>query len=103
MSIATAEMDKSFHSLERKAVVLTMVGVLLAIFMGLLDQTIVATAIPSITKSLGGLGGYSGIITAYLIGSTATLPVAGKLSDVYGRKKFLVGGIIWFVVASALC
>ena len=82
---------------------LTMAGVLIAIFMGALDSTIVATALPAIAHSFGGLGTYSGVITAYLIASTVALPIGGRLSDVYGRKRFLIIGMAWFVVASLLC
>lgn len=82
---------------------LTMAGVLIAIFMGALDSTIVATAMPAIARSFGGLGTYSGVITAYLIASTVALPIGGRLSDVYGRKRFLVVGIAWFTAASLLC
>jgi len=94
---------QGFHELDRKAVALTMGGVLIAIFMGSLDQTIVATALPTIAKSLHAFGSYSAVVTAYLIASTVALPIGGKLSDVYGRKRFLIGGMAWFVVASALC
>lgn len=81
----------------------TMAGVLIAIFMGALDSTIVATAMPAIARSFGGLGTYSGVITAYLIASTVALPIGGRLSDVYGRKRFLVIGMAWFTAASLLC
>jgi len=92
-----------FQQLDQRAVAFTMVGILIAIFMGSLDQTIVATAMPTIVKSLHGFGSYSAVITSYLIASTVTLPIAGRLSDVYGRKRFLIGGMIWFIIASALC
>jgi EmrB/QacA subfamily drug resistance transporter len=95
--------QQGFHELDRKAVALTMGGVLIAIFMGSLDQTIVATALPTIAKSLHAFGSYSAVVTAYLIASTVALPIAGKLSDVHGRKRFLIGGMAWFVVTSALC
>lgn len=80
-----------------------MSGVGLALFMASLDQTIVATALPRVAKELGGLESYSGVVTAYLVASTAIMPIAGKLSDVYGRKGFLLGGILWFTLASLLC
>ena len=92
-----------FHELDRSAVILTMVGVLIAIFMGALDSTIVATALPAIVRSLHGFSSYSGVISAYLIASTVALPIGGKLSDVYGRKRLLIGGMLWFVAASLLC
>ncbi|HEY1771929.1 MAG TPA: MDR family MFS transporter [Gammaproteobacteria bacterium] len=91
------------HELEPRAVALTMVGVLIAMFMGALDSTIVATAMPAIARSFGGLGTYSGVITAYLIASTVALPIGGRLSDVYGRKRFLILGMLWFTAASLLC
>jgi EmrB/QacA subfamily drug resistance transporter len=92
-----------FHELDRSAVILTMAGVLVAIFMGALDSTIVATAMPAIARSLHGFSSYSAVISAYLIASTVALPIGGKLSDVYGRKRLLIGGMLWFVAASLLC
>jgi len=80
-----------------------MTGVLIAIFMGALDSTIVATAMPAIARNFSGLGTYSGVITAYLIASTVALPIGGRLSNVYGRKRFLIIGMVWFTFASMLC
>ena len=91
------------HELDPKAVALTMVGVLTAIFMGALDQTIVATAMPAIVRSLNGFASYAGVVSAYLIASTVMLPIGGKLSDVYGRKRLLIIGMLWFTAASLLC
>lgn len=91
------------HELDRKAVVLTMAGVLLAIFMGSLDSTIVATALPAMVRSLHAFSSYSGVISAYLIASTVALPLGGKFSDVYGRKRLLAAGMLWFTLASLLC
>jgi len=81
----------------------TMVGLMLAVLIATLDSTIVATALPRIVADLQGFEHYSGVVTAYLVASTACLPIAGKLSDLYGRKFFLVGSVVWFVAASALC
>jgi EmrB/QacA subfamily drug resistance transporter len=80
-----------------------MAGVLTAMFMGALDSTIVATAMPAIVHSLNGFTSYAGVVSAYLIASTVTLPIAGKFSDVYGRKRLLIIGMLWFTVASVLC
>ena len=80
-----------------------MAGVLIAIFMGSLDSTIVATALPAMVRSLHGFTSYAGVVSAYLIASTVSLPLGGKLSDVYGRKHMLIGGILWFTAASLLC
>ena len=92
-----------FHELDRRAIVLTMAAVLVAIFMGSLDSTIVATALPAIVRALHGFSSYSGVISAYLITSTVALPISGKLSDVYGRKRLLSIGVLWFTAASLLC
>ena len=91
------------HELDPKAVALTMVGVLTAIFMSALDQTIVATAMPAIVHALDGFTRYSAVVSAYLIASTVMLPIGGKLSDVYGRKRVLIIGMLWFTAASVLC
>lgn len=92
-----------FHELDRRAIVLTMVAVLTAIFMGSLDSTIVATALPAMVHALHGFSSYSGVISAYLIAATVALPISGKLSDVYGRKRLLAAGVLWFTAASLLC
>src|SRR3981081_4750080 len=68
-----------------------------------LDQTIVATALPTIVKDLGGLAHLSWLVTAYLLTSTASTPLWGKLGDLYGRKRFMLLAIVIFLVGSALC
>ena len=93
----------SYHELSPRAVFATMAGVMIAMLMASLDQTIVGTAMPRIISELKGFQHYSGVITAYMIAATSVLPIAGKLSDIYGRKLFLLFGVAWFVVASALC
>jgi len=93
----------SFHELPPKQLVWTMVGVLSASFMAALDQTIVGTAMPRVIAELHGFEHYSGVVTAYMIASTAVVPIAGKLSDLYGRKRFLIAGVVLFGVASVLC
>ena len=81
---------------------ITMGGVMMAIFLASLDQTIIATAIPHIVTDLGGFDRFAWVTTAYLVASTAVIPIVGKLSDIYGRKVFFIGGIIIFVVGSVL-
>ena len=88
--------------LPRRQVMITMGGVMLAIFLASLDQTIIATAIPHIVTDLGGFDRFAWVTTAYLVASTAVIPIVGKLSDIYGRKVFFIGGIIIFVVGSVL-
>ena len=87
----------------KRQVVLTMAGIMLAMFLSSLDQTIVGTAMPRIITDLGGFTQYTWVVTAYMISATVTVLIAGKLSDIYGRKWFLVGGIVIFLAGSAMC
>ena len=92
-----------FHELSRGRVVVTTVGVLLALLLTSLDQTIVGTAMPRVIAELNGLDYYAWVTTAYLVASTVMVPIAGKLGDLFGRKPFVIAGMVGFVVASALC
>ncbi|HXN02172.1 MAG TPA: DHA2 family efflux MFS transporter permease subunit [Candidatus Dormibacteraeota bacterium] len=83
--------------------VLATIGVMLALLLAALDQTIVGTALPRIVAELNGLDRYSWLITGYLVASTVVIPISGKLGDLFGRKPFLIAGMIGFVAASALC
>src|SRR3979490_954204 len=76
---------------------------MLALLLAPLAQTIVGTALPLIVAELNGLDRYSWLITGYLVASTVVVPIAGKLGDLFGRKPFLIAGMIGFVAASALC
>src|ERR671937_257160 len=78
-------------------------GVMLALLMAALDQTIVGTALPRIVAELNGLDRYSWLITGYLVASTVVVPIAGKMGDLFGRKPFLIAGMAGFVAASAVC
>ncbi len=78
-------------------------GLMVALFLAALDQTIVATALPRIVADLGGLTQYSWVFTAYMLASTVTVPLYGKLGDVYGRKRLMLFAIVVFLVGSALC
>ena len=89
-------------TLPRRQVVLTMAGVMLAIFLASLDQTIVSTAMPRIITDLGGLDRFTWVVTAYLVASTTAVPIVGKLSDIYGRKSFYIAGIAVFLAGSVL-
>jgi EmrB/QacA subfamily drug resistance transporter len=77
-------------------------AVLLTMFFGSLDQTVVSTAMPVIIGDLHGFDIYAWVFTAYLIGSAVTVPIYGKLSDVYGRKPFYIFGLSIFMIGSAL-
>lgn len=89
-------------SLPRRQVIMTFAGVLLAMFLGSLDQTIVGTAMPRIIADLGGFTHYTWVTTAYIITSAIAIPVTGKLTDMYGRKWFYITGIVIFVAGSLL-
>lgn len=78
-------------------------GLMLAMLLAALDQTIVATALPTIVGDLGGLEHISWVTTAYLLASTASTPLYGKLGDLYGRKKVFQVAIVIFLAGSALC
>ena len=83
---------------------LTLMGVLMVtMFITVLDSTIVTTAAPRIVAELGGFALLSWVFTVFLLASTVTIPIVGKLSDMFGRKQFLLAGIAIFVGASALC
>src|SRR5271165_2046414 len=78
-------------------------GLLLVMLLAALDQTIVATALPTIVGDLGGLSHISWVVTAYLLASTAVTPLYGKLGDMYGRKVVLQSALVIFLAGSALC
>jgi EmrB/QacA subfamily drug resistance transporter len=78
-------------------------GLLLGMLLAALDQTIVATALPTITGDLGGLSHLSWVVTAYLLASTVSTPMYGKLGDIYGRKRLFQVAIVVFLVGSVLC
>jgi EmrB/QacA subfamily drug resistance transporter len=82
--------------------VFTLAGVLVALFLGALDQTIVATAMPRILQELNGLALYTWVVTAYLLASTSMIPIWGKISDLYGRKVVVLAAVLLFLAGSAL-
>jgi EmrB/QacA subfamily drug resistance transporter len=81
----------------------SMAGVLLALLLAALDQTIVATAMPSIVADLGRFDQFAWVFSCYMLASTTSIPIMGKLSDMYGRKWVLVAGVFIFLAGSALC
>ncbi len=82
---------------------LLLFAVIGGMFLAMLDQTIVGTALPRITVELGGSDLYTWVVTAYLLTSTVTVPLYGGLSDTYGRKPLLLTGISVFLAGSVLC
>src|SRR5262245_47489881 len=89
-------------NLPRKQVLLIFTGLVLGMLVAAADQTIVATALPTIVGDLGGLDQLSWVITAYLLAQTIATPIFGKLGDLYGRKQLFQIGIGLFVVGSLI-
>src|SRR5258708_6437998 len=87
----------------RSQVILATLGVAVALLLAALDQTVVGVAMPRIVSQLHGIEFYAWVTTAYLISSTTLVPVAGKLGDMFGRKPFMLAGMVGFIAASALC
>jgi EmrB/QacA subfamily drug resistance transporter len=96
-------MPSGYHELPRNRLIMTIGGLMVTLLLSALDQTIVGTAMPRIIAELQGFDHYAWVTTAYLLSSTAVVPIVGKLSDIYGRKLFLICGTALFVLASALC
>ena len=99
----TEEPKHLTDGLSRNRTILATAGVMMALLLAALDQTIVGTALPRIVADLNGLDKYAWVVTAYLVTSTTVTPIAGKLGDMFGRKPFLLVGMTGFVLASVLC
>jgi EmrB/QacA subfamily drug resistance transporter len=89
--------------LSHRQILLIYSGLMLGMLLAALDQTIVSTALPTIVGDLGGLNRLSWVVTAYLLTSTISQPIYGKLGDLYGRKRFFQLAIVIFLAGSALC
>ncbi|MFF4278867.1 DHA2 family efflux MFS transporter permease subunit [Streptomyces kronopolitis] len=87
----------------RRTILVAIGALLLGMLLAALDQTIVATALPTIVSELGGLDHLSWVVTAYLLASTAATPLWGKLGDQYGRKRLFQTAIVIFLIGSVLC
>ena len=90
------------QAIDRRRVPLIIGALLLGMLLAALDQTIVATALPTIAGDLHGLSHLSWVVTAYLLASTVSTPLWGKLGDMYGRKTFFQASIVIFLIGSAL-
>jgi EmrB/QacA subfamily drug resistance transporter len=91
------------ETLSRRRIVEVLIAVMLGMLLSAVDQTVVGTAMPRIIADLNGLQHYAWVATAYLLASTASMPIWGKLSDAFGRKRFFMTGMAVFVAGSALC
>src|ERR1700728_2032289 len=108
LGMPASAVEPKFHTsglirLTRPQMFATMTGLMLAVLLAALDQTIVGTAEPRIIAQLSGFNRYPWVSTTYLLTSTLAVPIFGKLSDMYGRKWFFLGGATIFVFSSALC
>ncbi|PAS97916.1 MAG: MFS transporter [Candidatus Dactylopiibacterium carminicum] len=97
----SAEMEQTARSF--RASLAAMIGICLVIILIALDSTVVGTAMPRIVGELRGYDLYPWIASAYLMGSAVTIPIAGRLGDLYGRKPFVLAAIILFTATSAAC
>jgi EmrB/QacA subfamily drug resistance transporter len=98
-ALAPAEHKPLRHAEIRTVVI----GLMLTMFLGALDQTIVATALPTMGRVFHDIENLSWVVTAYLLTATATTPLYGKLSDIYGRRKVMLTGISIFIAGSVAC
>jgi EmrB/QacA subfamily drug resistance transporter len=99
---ATASNEAAASFGRRRDVMIVLPGLLLALMLAMLDQLVVSTALPRIVGDLGGLNHLSWVVTAYVLASTITTPLYGKLGDLYGRKRLLITAIVIFLIGSAL-
>ena len=91
------------ESRSQRQVLVAFGAIMLATLLAALDQTIVATALPQIVADLHGFKNLSWVVTAYLLSTTVTVPLYGKLSDLYGRRRLFIVSITVFLLGSALC
>jgi len=99
---ATAVPMRSISEMSTRTKVIVMAGTLLGMFTSAMDQTVVSTSMPRIVADLGGFGLFSWVGTGFMLASTTTVPIVGKLSDLYGRKPFYMLGIFLLLFGSAL-
>src|SRR6188474_287413 len=86
--------------LSHREILVVFSALMLGMLLAALDQTVLATALPTIVGELGGLEHLSWVLTSYLLASTASVPLYGKLGDLFGRKPLLQGAIMLFIVGS---
>jgi len=90
-------------AMSRTRTILTTVGIMVGLFMASMETTVIATAMPTIVGQLGGLAIYSWAFSAYMLTSTTTVPIYGKLSDIYGRRPIFAIAMVIFLAGSVLC
>jgi len=95
-------MNEQLHFTHRQ-IMFVYSGLMLGMLLAALDQTIVSTALPTIVGDLGGLNHYTWVVISYILASTVSMPLYGKLGDLYGRKRLFQFAIVLFLVGSAVC
>lgn len=89
--------------MSRNRIILVTIGIMLSLFLASMESTVVATAMPTIVGQLGGLEHYSWVFSAFMLASTTTVPLYGKLSDLYGRRNIYLAAMTLFLTGSVLC
>ncbi|MBI2913384.1 MAG: DHA2 family efflux MFS transporter permease subunit [Chloroflexi bacterium] len=102
MAAAVQPGVRSFSQMSTRTKVVIMAGTLLGLFTSAMDQTVVGTSMPRIVGDLGGFGLFSWVGTGFMLASTTTVPIVGKLTDIFGRKPFYMAGIFILLLGSAL-
>ncbi|MSQ15754.1 MAG: MFS transporter [Dehalococcoidia bacterium] len=102
-AVAGVAPDGDRAPLSRRATVLLITSLMMGMALAALDATIIGTALPTIVADLGGIDLYSWLIAAYLLTSTTTVPLYGRVADIWGRKPVFLLGIVLFLVGSGLC
>lgn len=93
---------RPISEMDNRTRIVVMAGTMLGLFTAAMDQTIVSTSMPRIIGDLGGFGLFSWVGTSFMLTSTTTVPIVGKLTDLYGRKPFYMAGIVILLLGSAL-
>ncbi|HNN14696.1 MAG TPA: MDR family MFS transporter [Anaerolineales bacterium] len=88
--------------MSRNRIILVTIGIMLSLFLASMESTVVATAMPTIVGQLGGLEHYSWVFSAFMLTSTTTVPLYGKLSDLYGRRNIYLAAMLIFLIGSIL-
>jgi EmrB/QacA subfamily drug resistance transporter len=103
MNAAAAKIEQQLAPLDHAAIMAIMMGIMLAMFLSALEQTIVAPALPTIGRVLGDVENLSWVVTAYLLANVVATPLFGKLSDIHGRRRMMLIAIVIFIAGSAAC
>jgi EmrB/QacA subfamily drug resistance transporter len=96
-------MQHSLHSLDARKKRSVLFVVMASLFVSAMDQTVVGTAMPRITQELGGRELYAWVFSAYMLASTVVQPIVGRMGDLYGRRRLLIAGVVFFLASSLFC